>query len=262
MAPPTSSCLTLCSARLLNDLNNPRRKVLLLPLTTPTMEQYNIFRQVHRIGRVMLYETAISLQLTHFRSQAEAESIAGKVNAIVLLTEDYLAKEEAFLLPAIAEYEPSVADMFRQELKACTAMLEALSLTAEETISATGYEQRTEAGLRLEIIYTQFLRTQLRLMASKEKTLNPILTRYYPAEFLRTIQEELIQHDDCQASLIQVAWIIKTLEEKELVAWLKAVEKKASSQCMQLVLSAAEEQMDAHRFDRLSGALTEGALVA
>lgn len=225
------------------------------------MEQLNIFRQVHRIGRVMLYETAISLQLTNFRSQTEAEGIASKVNAIVLLSEDYLAKEEALLLPAIAEYEPSVADVFRQELKNAIVVLEELSLAAEETLR-TGGEPRAAAGLRLETIYTQFLRTQLSLMATKEKTLNPILARYYPADFLRVLQEDLIQHDSCQASLIQVAWIIKIFEEKELVAWLKAVEKKASSQCMQLLLSAAEEQMEAQRFDRVSGALTEGALVA
>ena len=226
------------------------------------MEQLNIFRQVHRIGRVMLYETAISLQLTNFRSQAEAEGIASKVNAIVLLSEDYLAKEEAFLLPAIAEYEPSVADAFRQELQSGTDLLADLSLAAEETVRIMEAEQRAEAGRRLETIYTQFLRTQLSLMANKENLLNPILTRYYPADFLRVLQEELIQHDSCQASLIQVAWIIKIFEEKELVAWLKAVEKKASSQCMQLLLSAAEEQMEAQRFDRVSGALTEGALVA
>jgi hypothetical protein len=226
------------------------------------MEPLNIFRQVHRIGRVMLYETALSLQTANFRSQAEAEGIASKVNAIVLLSEDYLVKEEAFLLPAVAEYEPSVADVFRQELKTCTALLEALSLAAEETLSTTCAEQRIEAGRRLETVYTQFLRIQLRLMANKEKTLSPILGRYYPADFLRAIQEELIQHDSCQASLIQVAWIIKTFEEKELVAWLKAVEKKASSLCMQLLLSAAEEQMEAQCFDRVSGALTEGALIA
>jgi hypothetical protein len=226
------------------------------------MEQLNIFRQVHRIGRVMLNETAISLQLANFRSQTEAEGIASKVNAIVLLWEDYLAKEQAFLLPAIAEYEPSVADAFRQELQTCTDLLGDLSLAAEETVRTMEAEQRAEAGRRLETTYTQFLRTQLSLMANKEHLLNPILTRYYPTDFLRSIQEELIQHDSCQASLIQVAWIIKIFEEKELVAWLKAVEKKASSQCMQLLLSAAEEQMEAQRFDRVSGALTEGALVA
>ena len=226
------------------------------------MEQLNIFRQVHRIGRVMLYETAISLQLANFRSQTDAEGIASKVNAIVLLWEDYLVKEEAFLLTAIAEYEPSVADMFRQALQTCSAMLGDLSLAAEEIVCSMEAEPRAKAGRRLETIYTQFLRTQLRLMANKENLLIPILTRYYPADFLRSIQEELIQHDSCQASLIQVTWIIKTFEEKELVSWLKAVEKKASSQCMQLLLSAAEEQMEAQRFDRVSGALTEGTLVA
>jgi hypothetical protein len=226
------------------------------------MEPLNIFRQVHRIERVMLYETAIGLQLGHFASRTELENIAGKVNAIILLSTDYIAKQEEFVLPAVAEYEPSIGDVFRQEHKATAEQIQALSIAVEEALCATTEAQREEAGRFLEHLFTQFLRAQLRLMGRKEKVLNPILSRYYNTEVLHSIQQELIQHDDCQKSLIQVAWIIKTLEEEELVDWLKTVEKKASTHCMQSLLTAAEEQLEAHRFDKLSGALTEGALVA
>lgn len=226
------------------------------------MEPVAVFKQIHRIGRVMLYETAISLQLTDFRTGTGLEHVAGKINTILLLTEDYALKQEEYVFTAVAEYEPSVIDVFRHKHTAIRATMEELSLLVQETTGATEPHQRVEAGRRLETLYTQFLRGQLKVMAEKERVLQPILCRYYREDFLQALQQELMQHDDCQLCLLQANWIIKTLEEEDLVAWLRTVEKKASPQCMQLLLAAAEEQMESQRFDKLTEALTEGVLLA
>jgi hypothetical protein len=210
----------------------------------------------------MLYETAISLQLTDFRTGAGLEHVASKINTILLLTEDYTAKQEAYVFSAIADYEPSVIDAFRQKHTAIRHSMEELSLVVQETTGAADPHQRVEAGRRLEILYTQFLRCQLKTMAEKERVLQPILWRYYSEDCLRTLQQELMQHDDCQLCLLQANWLIKTLEEEDLVAWLKTVEKKASPECMQLLLAAAEEQIEGDRFGKITEALTEGVLLA
>lgn len=226
------------------------------------MEPVAVFKQIHRIGRVMLYETAISLQLTDFRTGSGLEQVAGKINTIILLTEDYSAKEEEYVLAALAEYEPSVADTFRQKHAALRRGAEELAIIVQEATGATDVQQRVEAGRRLESLYTQFLRCQLKIMAEKERVLQPLLARYYGDETLHALQQELMQHDDCQLCLLQANWIIKTLEEEDLVAWLKTVEKKASPECMQLLLTATEEQMEGPRFGKLTEALTEGVLLA
>lgn len=226
------------------------------------MEPVAVFKQIHRIGRVMLYETAISLQMTDFRTGSGLEGLASKINTILLLTEDYALKQEEYVFTAVAEYEPSLVDAFRQKHTAMRGTMEELSLLVQETTGATEPRQRAEAGHRLETLYTQFLRCQLKIMAEKERVLQPILCRYYREDFLHALQQELMQHDDCQLCLLQANWIIKTLDEEDLVAWLRTVEKKASPECMQLLLTAAEEQMESQRFDKLSEALTEGILLA
>jgi hypothetical protein len=226
------------------------------------MEPVAVFKPIHRIGRVMLYETAISLQLTDFRTGMGLEQVAGKINTILLLTEDYTAKQEEYVFSAIAEYEPSVMDAFRQKHAVLRKAAEELSIAVQETTGALEPQQRAEAGRQLEALYTHFLRSQLKLMGEKERVLQPILERYYTQDFLRALQQELMQHDDCQLCLLQANWIIKTLEEEDLIAWLKTVEKKASPECMQLLLAAAEEQMEGQRFDKLTEALTEGVLLA
>lgn len=225
------------------------------------MEPVAVFKQIHRIGRVMLYETAISLQMTNFRSDAETERITGKINTILLLTEDYTAKQEQFVFAALAGYEPSVVDAFRQKHAAARQLMEELASAAEELPGLSEAFQRVKAGRRLDILYTRFLRFQLKLMAEKEDVVQPLLLRYGNTTFLRSLQQELMQHDDCQLCLLQADWIIKALEEGDLVAWLKTVEKKATPECMQLLLAATEEQMASSRFGKITEALTEGVLL-
>lgn len=226
------------------------------------MEPVAVFKQIHRIARVMLYETAISLQMTDFHSGKGLEGVAGKINTILLLSEDYLAKQEAYVFTALAEYEPSLVDAFRQKHTAIRQAAEELSLLVQETTGAAEAPPGVEAGRRLETLYTQFLRCQLKIMAEKERVLQPVLWHYYSADTLQALQQELMQHDDCQLCLLQANWIIKTLEEEDLVAWLKTVEKKATPECMQLLLAAAEEQMEGERFGKITEALTEGVLLA
>lgn len=226
------------------------------------MEPVAVFKQIHRISRVMLYETAISLQLTDFRTGNGVEHLVGKINTIILLTDDYTAKQEAYVFTALAEYEPSVIDAFSRKHTVLHGMAEELAAVVQEATAAAGLQARVEAGHRLETLYTQFLRCQLKVMAEKERVVQPLLERYYGAETLRALQQELMQHDDCQLCLLQAAWIIKTLEEEDLVAWLKTVETKATPECMQLLLAAAEEQLESQRFDKLTEALTEGVLLA
>jgi hypothetical protein len=225
------------------------------------MKPVAVFKQIHRIERVMLYETAISLQLTDFRSGTGMEQVAGKINTIILLTEDYTAKQEAYVFPAIVEFEPALVDAFRQKHAAMRQQMEELATAVQEVTEAHEFHQRVEAGRRLETLFTQFLRFQLKLMGEKEEVLHPVLGRYYQDDFLGALQQELMQHDDCQLSLLQASWIIKTLEEEELVTWLKTVERKATPQCMQLLLAAAEEQMEDLRFGKITEALTEGVLL-
>lgn len=226
------------------------------------MEPVAVFKQIHRISRVMLYETAISLQLTDFRTGNGVEHVAGKINTIILLTDDYTAKQETYVFTALAEYEPSVIDAYRQKHVFLRRMAEELAAVVQEATGTNGPQLRVEAGHRLETLYTQFLRGQLKIMAEKERVVQPLLERYYGTDTLRALQQELMQHDDCQLCLLQANWIIKTLEEEDLVAWLKTVETKATPECMQLLLAAAEEQMESQRFGKITEALTEGVLLA
>src|ERR671912_538002 len=79
------------------------------------MLRFNIFNQIHKGLRAMLYDTALTIQQTSFSDAAETEAALRKVRAAVDTFDKHAKHEDAFVLPAIQEYEPSLVDAFEQE---------------------------------------------------------------------------------------------------------------------------------------------------
>ncbi|MGZ8518493.1 MAG: hypothetical protein ACXWWD_14145, partial [Chitinophagaceae bacterium] len=79
------------------------------------MSRFNIFNQIHKALRAMLYDTSLALQQTHFADAEESETALEKVGMAVDVFDKHAAHEDNFILQAIQQYEPSLADAFEQE---------------------------------------------------------------------------------------------------------------------------------------------------
>ena len=225
------------------------------------MNRVSVFEQIHSVIKVILRETALSLEQIGAATPEELRTMAQNIEELVLLNQDYIAKQEQHLHPCLFEYEPSVVDIFKHENKATLANALELVRVLEKVSAATEPTLKREAGYKLDRLFTQFLSHQLELMRKKESILNPILWRYYSREYLQSLQEEFIQQDTCKLAGIQAKWIIKAFDERAVINWLKSVERNASTECMHALLSIAEEQMDEKQFTRVAESLTEGVLL-
>src|SRR5687767_15871550 len=79
------------------------------------MSRFNVFNQIHKGLRAMLYDTALTLQQTHFANADQAVAAVKKVRTAVDMFDAHTAHEDHFILPAIQQYEPSLADLFSLE---------------------------------------------------------------------------------------------------------------------------------------------------
>lgn len=72
------------------------------------MKRYNIFYQVHKGLRAMLYETAIQLQQTDFSNADEAGNII-RIKEVVELFDKHAHSEDNNILNAIESLKPSAS---------------------------------------------------------------------------------------------------------------------------------------------------------
>ena len=226
------------------------------------MSRYNIFFPIHKGLRAMLYETAIQLQQTSFSDAEDAAEIINQVQTVVRLFESHAHKEDTYVFPAIAAYEPSVVAAFEQEHvedhelgdsleKWLTAFNYAVAASARETIG----EELTKA-------YTRFMVFNLNHMAKEEQTISPILWRYYSDSELHDITLQIMKAVPQQEMTFFSRWMVRGLNNSEILYWLKGVKNTAPRPAFLSLLSIAEKELQPARWISIQESLTEGAMVA
>jgi hemerythrin superfamily protein len=226
------------------------------------MQRYNIFHQIHKGLRALLYETALQVQHTDFWNIEEAEPTIEKINGVVRLFEKHADSEDGFVFPAVEKYDPAVADAFEQEHVQDHFLGKLLH------DSVTGYQQapvittKAESGKQIQLAFSKFMLFNLEHMAKEEEVLNKILWRHYDDGELMGITQQIIAHVPQEYMAEYSKWMMRGLNNAEITGWLKEVEKNAPEFVFQSLFVTAEKELPERRFRQVLEGLTEGAMLA
>ena len=226
------------------------------------MQRYNMFYQVHKGLRALLYETALQVQHTDFWNVEEADRIVDQIEEVVALFEKHAHTEDNNIFPAIEKYEPSVADAFVQEHVKDHELGALLCKTIAAYRNAAILPQKALAGKSVQLSFVKFMVFNIEHMAKEEELLNEILWRYYSDAELMTITHQIIVNIPPEAMLKFSKWMIRGLNIAEITAWLKQVEQTAPEAVFQQLFITAERELEKGRFRLVLEGLTEGAMIA
>ena len=224
--------------------------------------RYNIFYQIHKGLRAMLYETAIQLQRTDFNNDEEAETILIQITSVVDLFDKHAYFEDNLVFPAVVQYEPSMVDSFEQEHVKDHQLSAKLRTLMAMFDSLEGNDERIELGSALRKSFVEFLTFNLEHMAKEEDTINNLLWRYYTDEQIRAIEHQIVSSQTPEATAIAWKWMLRGLSNQEITRWLKTVEKNAPEFDFNNLFAAAEKELPNVRFRQVLEGLTEGAMLA
>jgi hypothetical protein len=226
------------------------------------MKRYNIFYEVHKGLRVMLYETAIQIQQTDFINHEEAELVMEQIKSGVELFDKHAHSEDRFVFAAIQPYEPAVVDAFEQEHVKDHALGERLSnlLTAfSDTLSD---DEKLRNGKLIYQAFIEFLIFNLQHMAKEEDIINKLLWRNYTDEELKGITGNIIANIAPEQMIQFNRWMMRGLSNCEIAGWLKEVKNTAPDFVFQSLMQTASRELNIHRLQLVQESITEGAMVA
>ncbi|QNA45087.1 hemerythrin domain-containing protein [Lacibacter sediminis] len=226
------------------------------------MKRYNIFNQVHKGLRALLYETIIKLQQTDFTDAEDADEAVQQVKIILDLFDEHAHTEDTFILPAIVEYEPSVVDAFAQEhvkdlalSNKLNGLLQAFSLTISP-------DAKREIGAAISNAVFEFMLFNLEHMKKEEDVLNKLLWRYYDDEVLHGITMKIIAHVPADKMPLYNKWMMRGLSNTEIIGWLKQVKNNAPEFVFDSFVDLAVNELAECRWQKIQEQLTEGAMLA
>lgn len=226
------------------------------------MKRYNIFFPVHKGLRAMLYETAMQLQQTDFTNTEECTEVVEAVETVIGLFESHARKEDNYVLAAIAAYEPSVVDAFEQEHVEDGALGESLKTWLSALLHAVAPSAKKTIGEHLTRAFIQFMVFNLKHMAKEEQCINPILWRHYSDAEIHNITLEMMKAVQSQEMVLFNKWMMKGVNNVEIVNWLQGVKNTAPQPAFETLLSIAEKELHPYRWNLIRESLADGAMVA
>ncbi|HEX2605808.1 MAG TPA: hemerythrin domain-containing protein [Flavisolibacter sp.] len=222
--------------------------------------RYNMFNQIHKGLRALLYDTALLLQRTDLSDSEELRSATDRVKLVADLFDDHAEHEDSIILPAIQQFEPSLVDAFEQEHVADAA----LSRDLRDGIIAVQMAEKAKAAMFAELnkTFIQFMIFNLNHMAKEEAIINKVLWRYYSDEELLGLQQKIVQSLTPWSAMTGSSWMLQGLNNTEISKWLQGVERTAPAPVYQQLRSAAECHLPETRFRKVVDTLEESLMIA
>ena len=224
------------------------------------MGRYNLFGQVHKTLKSMLYETSLTLQQTNYANPEAAEMSLEKLQLVLDVFDKHEENEDSYILPAISLYEPSVTDAFERKHNEDHELAEKLRQLAKVYWKKSTVDDRIKIGRAINTTFSSFMNLNIDLMTKEESELNKILWRYYSDTEIMVINQRsntsLCGEKNSQVSLL------RGLSNEEIVGLLKAIEKNAPEHVFNSLFSITEKELPGNRFHKVMESLTSGALVA
>ena len=226
------------------------------------MQRYNIFHQIHKGLRAMLYETAIDIQHADFWNVEEADEVVERINEVVRLFDKHALSEDRHVFPAVEKYDPAIADAFEQEHVKDHLLGKLLAESISRFQNAPVITQKAEVAKEVQSNYVKFMVFNLEHMAKEEAVLNKILWRYYTDPELMAITRQIINDVPPDYMVQYNKWMIRGMNNGEITKWLKGVERNAPEDVFQSLFATAESELPEKRFRLVLEGLTEGVMLA
>jgi hypothetical protein len=224
--------------------------------------RYNIFNLIHKGLRAALYQTALQLQQTDFTVEDETEDAVNKVKEVVMLFDGHAHKEDLFVLPAIAEYEPSVVASFEDEHVEDIKLGQQLNACIQKLEASENIIEKINCGRELSEAFVAFTVFNLKHMAKEEDILNKLLWRYYSDDEIKKINSDIVKSGEPWIQDFYLTWMMRGISNNEAKTWIKIAERTMPPVVFKSLVQKARQELSNERFRKLTASLNGELQVA
>lgn len=216
--------------------------------------RYNVFNQIHKGLRGMLYNTAIQLQQTDF-SQPEARAIVDQLEQVLVFFDEHAENEDRFILPHIRQHNAPLIDELEKDHEIDHRLTQTLFAHIRDWKTATDAAQQEPIGQRICFAFSEFIAFNLYHMNKEENVLLYLLWKHYSDAEIRQMEGEILQSIPPQTLLTESRWMMRSINDREVIGWLSGIKQGAPAEVFNGFLRMAEEELPVNRLAKVHTAL-------
>ncbi|MFT3823110.1 MAG: hypothetical protein QM731_04285 [Chitinophagaceae bacterium] len=225
------------------------------------MKHYNLFTQLYKGARALLYDVALTLQQTDFAVAAETQATLENMQQALHLFNGYAWMEEKYVVPALKRYVPEAPAIFKGSSEINAGLSLQLKGLLQLHKQATSPRNMQDAGDAITRAYTAFLASKLEHLAKKESILGSVLQMHYTEREVKLFQQNILSALPPQHLVVYYRWIVRGTNNAEIIEWLKNVEQTGSIRLMDLILQMVEQELPTERWKNILDRMAEGKVV-
>lgn len=216
------------------------------------MNRFNIFYQIHKGLRAMLYDMALTIQHTDFSNEEEGRATLRKLRQALSLYAEHGQHEDTFVFPAVQQASPAVIASLEEEHEKDVQLTNDLLLQIRSYRNAANEIERAAVGYDIHLAFQEFVAFNLQHMCKEEKIINPLLWDNYSDGEIMEIQKQIRGKVSPESELQITRWMLRGISDGELKRWFSKVKETAPQEVWNGLWLIAIDELGYQRVAELS----------
>ncbi len=217
-------------------------------------QRYNVFNQIHKGLRGMLYDTALRIQQTDF-TQTEAGTTVDQLEQVLHFFDEHAENEDGFILPHIRPHNAALIDELEKDHDIDHQLTQTLLDQIRDWRATDAAAPRETIGQRLGYAFNEFVAFNLYHMNKEENVLMYLLWTHYTDAEIRQMEARILQSIPLPTLLAESRWMMRSINDKEVIEWLSGVKKEAPAPVFDTFLGIANDELPLERLAKVQAAL-------
>ena len=215
------------------------------------LRKTDLFTFIHKSIRSMIYNSASKLQSTDFSDEKESKEMLLSLRQDLELLHEHAEHEDNIIFPEIADNEPEMIKILNDEHIELESKLNKLLTQMNKIYITSNDEERLVFGEELNNMFNDFSASYLAHMNHEEATVLEASFKYLSDDELIAIRTRIQTKIPAERYKIWLNWMLKSLNNSELVGLLGGMKASAPAQVFENVLQVSESVIDAERLRKI-----------
>ena len=210
-------------------------------------KRYNVFKNIHKGLRTMLFSTQMKWQQTDFTSP-EAASMVANLETVLYYYDQHAGHEDHFILSKIIQQEPQIAAALEEEHVVDHELSQNLRSLLNHGKDAASNETREAAAAAVFYALNEFIAFNLYHMNKEETILLPLLWKHFSDAEILGMQDNILASINPEILIEESRWMMRSISDTEIQEWLGGVKMSAPDFVYNTFMQMAAEELPAERF--------------
>lgn len=193
-------------------------------MTTP---RFNVFNQIHKGLRALMFDTVSAMQQTDMAKPADAQAVIAQTELLLDTFDSHADHEDTYILALAKQYDATLIDEFESEHHIDLHLTEELRKGVAAYRDALTPAAKIQTGNALYYALNAFVAFNLTHMNKEEQQLNQLLWANFSDEEIMAMEHRIVENISPDNMAIISKWMIKGGNNTELNSWLDAVKASA-----------------------------------